>query len=992
MSDPFDILFGSRRESRFLDQSIAWVPQEAMPSSGEISPYGFIEDDAVDTDQIADEAVGSDQLAAGALEMVHFADGIIPPRVEDELPALPDADWPVGSIVFLTTDEKLYRVTADDEWVSTVPATDLTGQIVETQITDAAITTVKIEAGAITADLIEANAITSDKILANAVTAGKIDAGAVGATELAAEIVLASLLKTSEDGCRVEISDAGILLLDDDEVPLVKIPTDGNPVYVKGEITTSSLISEAEATLYGVNTLPGESVTTLASGVAAPTNAPSLTVGIDSLSLGSTPEGVATAAGIAYDSAGGSFWVAADPTAAGGYVAHEYDKTTGDIIRSIEKTGSSSTETKTSGAKTHVADYAEYFGAAADEQQIACAFVMPEAGTITKVAVWMAGKDDNCSTRTAIWTNAGTLLGYSTAFWATGETFAKGASTLYNKSLQTPVNLASGSTYKIGFLKTASAGKFQYDVDYGSGTLYRGEGYTGDFDVVSTESSRKINAYITYTVTTDTTVEDAPMIGVCVDADYVYTLDDNGVLYKYDIDTLEYVTSADLSAKITGNTAGAGLFYDATAAKLVITTADGTTGTDHPRFVLVLPDLTWDSTITNATHEIDGDVDSLRGGARLNDPLNADTATYWVPISGTVYAYKAADGVSVANRTFGTSTTVLGGLTHDGTVFRGWAVATPTKIYTFSAWDFTDTSTTLWVGYAWYDITGATHETVIGPRSTLTVRRRERVLVTNAALPTGTDVDRVRIYALQAAADGGAGTFWLQVTDALTSRYLVTYTGSGTHDGAGTAFDSGTPAELKSAAAAWSLKGDGTAEFEDLEVTGFLSGGGASFPASPADGDRYWRTDLDMQFFYDGTRWVSTTLYQMPMSIWSATAQAKLTATTANCFRTTPPSLEGGSNIWCVKVTQGFYVYDGTNLSGSHKWVVTFVEYPSTATFATVTIDSGAETTWRVLEVAVGAAMTAADRSLWTVNATKTGTPGDLLVHAPVVSYRIIAT
>jgi hypothetical protein len=30
----------------------------------------------------------------------------------------------------------------------------------------------------------------------------------------------------------------------------------------------------------------------------------------------------------------------------------------------------------------------------------------------------------------------------------------------------------------------------------------------------------------------------------------------------------------------------------------------------------------------------------------------------------------------------------------------------------------------------------------------------------------------------------GRGTFWLQITDALTSRYATSYTGSGTHDGA----------------------------------------------------------------------------------------------------------------------------------------------------------------------------------------------------------------
>ena len=33
---------------------------------------------------------------------------------------------------------------------------------------------------------------------------------------------------------------------------------------------------------------------------------------------------------------------------------------------------------------------------------------------------------------------------------------------------------------------------------------------------------------------------------------------------------------------------------------------------------------------------------------------------------------------------------------------------------------------------------------------------------------------------------------------------------------------------------------------------------GTSFPASKATGDRYFRTDLGMEFYWDGTRWVTT--------------------------------------------------------------------------------------------------------------------------------------
>src|SRR5262245_20476787 len=38
-----------------------------------------------------------------------------------------------------------------------------------------------------------------------------------------------------------------------------------------------------------------------------------------------------------------------------------------------------------------------------------------------------------------------------------------------------------------------------------------------------------------------------------------------------------------------------------------------------------------------------------------------------------------------------------------------------------------------------------------------------------------------------------------------------------------------------------------------------------SFPGSKATGDRYFRTDLGDEFFWDGTQWVSTTSYYYPI-------------------------------------------------------------------------------------------------------------------------------
>ena len=131
-------------------------------------------------------------------------------RPVEVVASLPSVDLYQGRIVLLTTDNKMYRYTGS-AWTAAVPATDLTGQITGTQITDNAITSSKIaanaieagqisagavtadkvSAGAISADKIAANAVSADKIAANAVTAAKISAGSIESDKLAANSVIA---------------------------------------------------------------------------------------------------------------------------------------------------------------------------------------------------------------------------------------------------------------------------------------------------------------------------------------------------------------------------------------------------------------------------------------------------------------------------------------------------------------------------------------------------------------------------------------------------------------------------------------------------------------------------------------------------------------------------------------------------------------------------------------------------------------------------------
>lgn len=673
--------------------------------------------------------------------------------------------------------------------------------------------------------------ITETKIADDSISTPKLKAGAITADLLAATLVLSSLIKTAASGTRVEISSDGIQLYDSGENLLVNIPTNGDPVYVKGRITAAdTFTSEVGATLYGVNTLPGSSVTTLANGISAPTSTPGLTASVDYLPI-TTPTGsIAAAAGIAYD--GGNYWVACDPTVSPYYVAQKFNGTTGALMQTISATGSVTTYTTTLGSTSHVSDTWTATSYAADSQ-IATPLTLPTGRDniqITKVAGYLAGYLGGVSVKMGLWSSSGVLRRHSAAFTAAEKTFSSGNDTLYNKSLSSPYSVAAGTTVWAGWCRTTTGQSHWWTIDNGTGkTTKHGANYDdGDFTSITTDSSAKPNVYITYTYDVDSRLETAANVGIASDGTYVYTLDKNGKVWKYLISDGSYVTSADLSAYVTGTKANAGLFfYNNGTPLLVITTTTGTGAGVYPKFIQVTPStLAVHSTYPVATGPtFSGTTDTFRGGAYLADPLNSNAFTFWIATTSAVYAYAytaaPTDAFSnTANRNFGTAASVGQGITHDGTQFRGWATATPTKVWKFTNWDWTTASAVYWVGYAWYDSAGTTHETVLGPRTNITMRRRERLYVTNAAIPTGgaDDPNNVRIYMKPNATEPAAGSYWLQATGTGTGRYLTTYTGSGTADfvsdgGGRLSFPAGTPAEIKSSASGWSLKGDGTSQF-----------------------------------------------------------------------------------------------------------------------------------------------------------------------------------
>lgn len=122
------------------------------------------------------DRLGEDRVqesSEGVIGVTSFATGLRPIEILAALPLLPSASYPQGAVVFLTTDNKLYRSTGPT-WTLAVPTVDLTGQITSAQITDLAVTTAKLNDLAVSTAKIAALAVDNGKIAALAVDSAKL--------------------------------------------------------------------------------------------------------------------------------------------------------------------------------------------------------------------------------------------------------------------------------------------------------------------------------------------------------------------------------------------------------------------------------------------------------------------------------------------------------------------------------------------------------------------------------------------------------------------------------------------------------------------------------------------------------------------------------------------------------------------------------------------------------------------------------------------------
>jgi hypothetical protein len=164
--------------------------------------------------------------------------------------------------------------------------------------------------------------------------------------------------------------------------------------------------------------------------------------------------------------------------------------------------------------------------------------------------------------------------------------------------------------------------------------------------------------------------------------------------------------------------------------------------------------------------------------------------------------------------------------------------------------------------------------------------------------------------------------------------------------------------------------------------TGARWGSGTAFPSGPSTGDRYTRTDLDPRdYFWDGTRWLSETVYEM------ATSQQNISATTDSGFYAAVGN--SASKMWMIDFRVMYQV--STTHSGTQYWTMQLWDASSGAIAAFLATTSKSGTSMQTIgPTAVGAVHPGSTLGFY-VHAIKVSTPG-VLLYSYIVRYRIIAT
>lgn len=159
-----------------------------------------------------------------------------------------------------------------------------------------------------------------------------------------------------------------------------------------------------------------------------------------------------------------------------------------------------------------------------------------------------------------------------------------------------------------------------------------------------------------------------------------------------------------------------------------------------------------------------------------------------------------------------------------------------------------------------------------------------------------------------------------------------------------------------------------------------LAGGssGTSFPVSPSTGDRFSRTDRNIDYFYDGTRWLSTEIFTAGF----AQGTGGISVDTNLVFNIPYlPTYDCYLIAWDTSYTR----------TAPGEWDLILSSLDSAGTLATIDTQDGsadATSTWINRSRSLTTLLTSSTKALRVAADEVSGTA--LIIHAASVQYRLV--
>lgn len=161
---------------------------------------------------------------------------------------------------------------------------------------------------------------------------------------------------------------------------------------------------------------------------------------------------------------------------------------------------------------------------------------------------------------------------------------------------------------------------------------------------------------------------------------------------------------------------------------------------------------------------------------------------------------------------------------------------------------------------------------------------------------------------------------------------------------------------------------------------------GTAFPASPASGARFFRTDLGWLCYYDGTRWLTVHDYLVPLT----TDFLSATVLDAEIVVVEPRTDYAPYITRCIAVSRVATTNNGTNY-----WVVTFqgrnINFSAASSISQFNTSADAVNTYVRHEEVPNVTATPANDDHLALRVEVVGAPGTLTLLASI-QYRLVVT